>query len=77
MTIKHRSPAALRTGAPGIPTPTRPAIDDQLVDVKRFVELATSRKNMVRSDDAINDRRGLLDTVTGVRYMIDSYRLTA
>ncbi len=42
----------------------------RFIDAQAFLELAVSRKQLMRADDAQRSIRGLLDPATGVRYAI-------
>ncbi len=45
------------------------------VDVEQFCSLALSRREVIRSDDAANGIRGLVDVEGRVRYVIQESQL--
>jgi hypothetical protein len=49
--------------------------ETRFVEADAYCRLITSRRSLVRSDDAARGLRGLLDPARGVWYVIDEQRL--
>jgi hypothetical protein len=51
-------------------------LDCRFVESEEFCRLLVGKGHLVRADEASRDLRGLLDLETGVRYLIETRKLT-